>query len=354
MNATPTPNKVRLSSNANFDVSPIGFGGMALSHVYGGGLSDDDARNTLAEAIDAGITFFDTADVYGEPRPGTEGPAGTNEEMLAPLLARRRADVQLASKFGITGVPLSADEGAKPGTTGVDGRPEYVRSAAEASLRRLGVDSIDLYYLHRPDPNVPIEETVGAMAQLVDAGMVRHLGLSEVTSDELHRAHATSPITAVQSEWSLWSRDVEDHVVPACAELGVGFVPYSPLGRGFLTGTLTKEQVASDFRSHTARMGEGWDDNQKALTALADVATEIGASHAQVALAWLRAKGEQYGLSVVPIPGSRKSSRMIENLGCVDVRLTAAQISALDGISAAVTGGRNIVPNSEWISSGRE
>lgn len=349
-----TPDKVRLSTNADLDVSPIGYGGMALSHVYGGGLTSEAARDVIDQAIDAGITFIDTADIYGEPRPGTEGPAGTNEEMLAPLLAKRRADVQLASKFGITGVPLSAGEGAKPGKSGVDGRPEYVRSAAEASLRRLGVDTIDLYYLHRPDPNVPIEETVGAMAQLVDTGKVRHLGLSEVTSDELRRAHATSPITAVQSEWSLWSRDVEDHVVPACAELGVGFVPYSPLGRGFLTGTLTKEQVAGDFRSHTARMGAGWDDNQKALTALADVAAETGASHAQVVLAWLRAKGEQYGLTVVPIPGSRKSSRMIENLGCVEVSLTEAHIDALDGIARAVTGGRNIAPNPEWISGGRE
>lgn len=351
MNTSPT---VRLARGAELDVSAIGFGCMALSHVYGGGLSAAEARNVLSHAIDAGITFLDTADIYGEPRPGTEGPAGTNEEMLAPLLASRRGDVQIATKFGITGTPLANTEQKTVSNNGVDGRPEYVRASAEASLRRLGVDTIDLYYLHRPDPEVPIEDTVGAMSELVAAGKVRCLGLSEVTSDELRRAHATHPITAVQSEWSLWSRDVERNVVPACAELGVGFVPYSPLGRGFLTGTLTREQVAGDFRGQTDRMGEGWDDNEKALAALADVAEGTGASHAQVALAWLRAKGAQYGLSVVPIPGSRNPSRMIENFGCVDIALTGPQISVLDGIAAAVRGGRNIVPNPDWISEGRE
>ena len=348
-----TPDKVRLSANADLDVSPIGFGGMALSHVYGGGLTSEAARDVIDQAIDAGITFIDTADIYGEPRPGTEGPAGTNEEMLAPLLARRRGEVQFATKFGITGAPLAVD-GARAASRGVDGSPEYVRSAADASLRRLGIDTIDLYYLHRPDPQVPIEETVGAMAELVEAGKVRQLGLSEVTSDELRRAHATHPITAVQSEWSLWSRDVEAHVVPACAELGVGFVPYSPLGRGFLTGTLTKEQVADDFRSQTARMGAGWDDNAEALSALADVASETGASQAQVALAWLRAKGQEFGLSVVPIPGSRTPSRMIQNLGCVNVELSAEQMMALDSIAGAVSGSRNIVDNPDWISANRE
>ena len=177
----------------DLEVSPIGFGCMALSHVYGG-TTDDDARTTLGKVVDAGITLLDTADVYGEPREGTTGPAGTNEEMLAPFLAKRRDEVQLATKFGITGLRTLTDGSTKR----TDGRPEYAHSACDASLRRLGVDSIDLYYLHRPDPDVPIEDTVGAMAELVTAGKVAHIGLSEVTADELRRAHAIHPITAVQ------------------------------------------------------------------------------------------------------------------------------------------------------------
>ena len=207
------------------NTSPIGFGCMALSHVYGG-TTNDQARHTLEDALDAGITFLDTADVYGEPRPDATGPAGTNEEMLAPFVARHRDQLQIATKFGITGA-LTVEKRSEPPTSG---RPEYVRAACDASLRRLGIETIDLYYMHRPDPDTTIEETIGALSELIDAGKVRHLGLSEVTAPELHRAHAVHPIAAVQSEWSLWSRDVERNVVPACAELGVGFVPYSPLG----------------------------------------------------------------------------------------------------------------------------
>lgn len=339
---------------ADLDVSPLGFGCMALSHVYGGGLDDDAARATLNGAIDAGVTFLDTANVYGEPRPGTEGPSGTNEEMLAPLLAQRRDEVQLATKFGITGLSVgkgAVDRNARP----VNGEPAYVHEQAEASLRRLGVDVIDLYYLHRPDPQTPIEETVGAMAELVQQGKVRHLGLSEVTADELRRAHGVHPITAVQSEWSLWSRDVEAHVIPACAELGVGFVPYSPLGRGFLTGSLTREAVAGDFRSQTSRMGdEAWDTNQRALHIVTEVAGELGATNAQVALAWLLAKAREAGVTAVPIPGSRRLERVRENLGCLDVSLSPAQLERLDGVAAVVQGDRNIVDDPAWISAGRE
>ncbi|QNK53088.1 aldo/keto reductase [Dermacoccus sp. PAMC28757] len=339
---------------ADLEVSSLGFGCMALSHVYGGGLDDGAARATLDGAIDAGITFLDTANVYGEPRPGTDGPAGTNEEMIAPLLARRREEVQIATKFGITGLSLVRGEvgtNARP----TNGEPSYVREQAEASLRRLGVDVIDLYYLHRPDPLTPIEDTVGAMADLVQEGKVRHLGLSEVTADELGRAHGVHPITAVQSEWSLWSRDVEARVVPACAELGVGFVPYSPLGRGFLTGTLTRESVAADFRSSTQRMGDdAWDANARALDLVTEVANEVGATNAQVALAWLLEKARQTGVSAVPIPGSRRVERMRENLGCLELTLTSAQMQRLDGVAALVEGGRNIVDDPAWISSGRE
>lgn len=330
--------------------SPIGFGCMALSHIYGG-TTDDQARRTLNESIDAGITLLDTADVYGAPRSGNTGPAGTNEEMLAPLLARRRSDVQLATKFGITGITLGE---AHRGQKSTDGRPEYVLQACDASLRRLGVDTIDLYYLHRVDPEVPIEETVGAMATLVEQGKVRHLGLSEVTADELRRAHAVAPITAVQSEWNLWSRDVEKFVVPTCAELGVGFVPYSPLGRGFLTGTLTRQQIATDFRGRTERMGAGWDANQQVVATVAAVAAKVGVSNAQVALAWLLQKAKQLGVACVPIPGSRKSSRMIENLGANNVELTPEQMALLDQIADQVQGGRNISDDPRWISSGRE
>ena len=333
----------------DFEVSPIGFGCMALSHVYGG-TTDDDARATLGKVVDAGITLLDTADVYGEPREDATGPAGTNEEMLAPFLAKRRDDVQLATKFGITGLRTLTDGSAKR----TDGRPEYAHQACDASLRRLGVDSIDLYYLHRPDPDVPIEDTVGAMAELVTAGKVAHIGLSEVTADELRRAHAIHPITAVQSEWSLWSRDVEDHVVPACAELGIGFVPYSPLGRGFLTGTLTKDQVAGDVRGGTARMGHAWDANQRIVSIVAEVANRHEATNAQVTLGWLLHRAAEMGVSAVPIPGSRKPERSLENLGALDLRLDAEDMSSLDEIRTLVKGGRNIVENPKWISSGRE
>lgn len=339
-----------MSTLGTFDTSPIGFGCMALSHIYGG-TTDDQARHTLDEAIDAGITFIDTADVYGQPIEGRTGPAGTNEEMLAPLLARRRDDVQLATKFGITGITLGANHGSQKST---DGRPEYVQTACEASLRRLGVETIDLYYLHRVDPEVPIEETVGAMSLLVRQGKVRHLGLSEVTADELRRAHATAPITAVQSEWSVWSRDVEDHVLPACSDLGVGFVPYSPLGRGFLTGTLTQDQVQADFRGRTERMGSGWDTNRKAIAVIADVAAQVGATNAQVALSWLLHKADQLGIGCVPIPGSRRPDRMLENLNAIEVTLTPEQLARLDNITSDVQGSRNISDDPRWISAGRE
>ena len=335
-------------------VSPIGYGCMALTGIYGGGLTDDDAREQLHKAIDAGITLLDTADVYGDPQPGHEGPAGTNEEMLAPLLAERRDEVQLSTKFGITGEQVDPETGRIEAGR-IDGRPDYVRAACEASLRRLGVEAIDLYYLHRPDLTVPIEDTVGAMAELVQQGKVRHLGLSEVTVDELRRAHATHPISALQSEWSLWSRDVEARIIPACAELGIGFVPYSPLGRGFLTGTLTKEAAAADIRGATERMGAGWDANARALALVASVAGELGASNSQVALAWLFAKGAQHGVATVPIPGSRRASRMIENLGAAGLVLTDDQMRRLDTVAGLVTGTRSLyADNPDWTTENRE
>lgn len=318
-------------------VSQMGFGGMALSHVYGG-IDPDEAERTLHGVIDLGVTFIDTADVYGEPRPGTEGPAGTNEELVGKVLRTRRDEVQLATKFGITGA-------VGPGGTPTRGDRAYIHQACEASLRRLGVDVIDLYYMHRRELNRPIEETVEAMAELVRAGKVRHLGLSEVTADELRAATAVHPIAAVQSEWSIWSRDVENRVVPAARDLGVGFVPYSPLGRGFLTGTLTKETIGSTVLAGQPRFDEHFEANQAVVDTVRNVAAEAEAPPAQVALAWLRVQGERLGLPVVPIPGTRRVERMRENIGSLDLSLTDAQLSALDAASAQVVGDRNLTFN---------
>ncbi|WP_246065033.1 aldo/keto reductase [Aeromicrobium piscarium] len=321
---------------------------MALSHVYGG-IGSEEAERVLHEVIDLGVTFLDTADVYGEPHPGQEGPAGTNEELFGRVLRTRRDEVQLATKFGIVG---AIGTGANKTTRG---DREYVHQACDASLRRLGVDVIDLYYMHRRELDRPIEETVGAMAELVEAGKVRHLGLSEVTAEELRAAHAVHPIAAVQSEWSIWSRDVEAHVVPAARELGTGFVPYSPLGRGFLTGTLTPDAIAGSSRSGQPRFDEHFEANQAVVDVVREVADQLGATPAQVALAWLLAQGERFDLPVVPIPGTRRAERMEENAGCLDISLTQDQLSALDAVSDTVLGGRNLTFNGpEWISSGRE
>jgi aryl-alcohol dehydrogenase-like predicted oxidoreductase len=318
-------------------VSPLGFGGMALTPVYGG-IDPAEALQTLRHAVDAGITFIDTADVYG---------AGSNEELVGQLLKGRRDEIQLATKFGIEG-------NAANGYTGVRGDAPYVRQAAEASLRRLDTDVIDLYYLHRRDLRVPIVETVEAMAELVREGKVRHLGLSEVTAEELRQANAVHPIAAVQSEWSIWSRDVEQNVVPAAKELGVGFVPYSPLGRGFLTGTISASDLGeNDFRHKIPRFdGEALDANQAVVAAVREVADDLGATPAQVALAWLFAQGKRLGLPVVPIPGTRKTHRIDENLGALSLQLGSVQLEVLDQAADAVVGSRSADPN--WVSQGRE
>ena len=334
------------------EVSQLGFGGMALSHVYGD-VNEEQAERTLHAAIDCGITFIDTANVYGKPRPGTTGLAGTNEELVGRVLASRRDEVQLATKFGITGLSNNPE-------TRVRGDREYVRQCCEESLRRLGVDTIDLYYMHRPDLSRPIEETVQAMAELVREGKVRHLGLSEVTAPELRAAMTVHPIAAVQSEWSVWSRDVENHVVPAASELGVGFVPYSPLGRGFLTGTLTKEKIQASILADQPRYDQNFDANQVVVAELRAVATNyvvdgLTATPAQVALAWLRKQGERYGLPVVPIPGTSKIERVQENAGSLAVDLTDEEMQRLDEVSKNVQGERNFTftgPN--WLSHHRE
>lgn len=322
-------------------VSAIGFGAMALTPVYGE-VDDTESLATLHRCIDLGVTFIDTANVYG---------GGENERLIAQLLADRRDEVTLATKFGITGNP--ANRASRE--LAARGDAAYVRACIDESLQRLQTDAVDLYYMHRRDTSVPIEETVGAMAELVRAGKVRHLGLSEVTADELRAAVAVHPIAAVQSEWSIWSRDVEANVVPAAAELGVGFVPYSPLGRGFLTGTITSadDLPSGDFRRTMPRFGDGaLDANLAVVELVKGVAAQQGATPAQVALAWLRYRAQTLGVAAVPIPGTRRAARVEENLGSLSVTLTAQQLDALDAAAAAVTGHR--FRNLGWVSAGRE
>ncbi|WP_211879870.1 aldo/keto reductase [Pseudarthrobacter albicanus] len=323
-------------------VSPLGFGGMALTPVYGE-VDQSEALKTLHHAVDAGVSFIDTADIYG---------GGGNEELIARLLEERRGEVQLATKFGLVGTPAT-------GYTDIRGDAAYVRQALDRSLQRLGTDTIDLYYMHRRDLRVPIVETVEAMAGLVQAGKVRHLGLSEVTAEELREASSIHPIAAVQSEWSIWSRDVERNVVPAAAGLGVGFVPYSPLGRGFLTGTVDASKLGSnDFRRNIPRFAEDAAvANQGVVAAVQAVAAEVSAAGqsatpAQVALAWLLAQGRKLGLPVVPIPGTRKAHRIDENLGALGLNFTPAQLEKLDTAADAVVGSRSADPR--WVSEGRE
>lgn len=318
-------------------VSALGFGGMALTSAYGG-LPADEALAVLNAAVDDGITLIDTANVYGD---------GTNEELVGRLLAKRRDEVVVATKFGIV-------HGAD-GTRHARGDADYVRHCADESLRRLGTDVIDLYYVHRRDLSVPLTETVGAMADLVAAGKIRHVGLCEVTAEELREAHGVHPVTAVQSEWSVFSRDVERSVVPACAEAGIGFVPFSPLGRGFLAGSV---RSAGDLGPDDARHGfPRFDDanltaNLALLAEIEASAHETGITLAEMSLAWLYAKGEQAGLTVVPIPGSRHPERNRQNAAAVDISLSSEQIAELDGAAARVAGDRS--RDRAWVSEGRE
>lgn len=316
-----------------------GLGCMGMSEFYG----DTDeavARRTLDAALEAGVTLFDTADVYGR---------GANEEFLAPFVAAHRDEITLATKFAI----LRSDD---PAYRGVRNDRAYVRQAVEDSLRRLGTDVIDLYYMHRRDPGVPLSESVGAMAELVQEGKVRHLGLSEVTGAELREAHAVHPIAALQSEWSLFSRDVERSAVGAAAELGVAFVPYSPLGRGFLTGAFTDaaaELTTADFRQHHPRFtGDNAKANAALLAPVREIAAERSVSAAQVALAWVQQRAAVHGLAVVPIPGTRKPSRLAENTAATRITLTGAELALLEPIASQVAGDR--YPDMSSTSAARE
>ena len=319
------------------EVSALGFGGMALTSMYGES-DPDQALKTLHHAVDLGIDFIDTADVYG---------LGTNEELIGRLLADRRDEVTVATKFGID------TSGTEPGRRSRGDRA-YVRQCIDNSLRRLDVDVVDLYYLHRVDPHIPIEETIGAMAELIADGKVRYIGVSEVTAPELERAHRAHPLAAVQSEWSLFSRDVENAIVPTAARLGIGFVPYSPLGRGMLTGTVKQEELGdNDFRRYLPRFQlDAFATNTDALAPLTDIASQHGSTPAQIALAWLRAKGTQFALPVVPIPGTRNADRVTENASSVHIELTTDQLAVLDTLADAVTGTR--APDMSRVSAGRE
>ncbi|MFD7321100.1 aldo/keto reductase [Streptomyces sp. NPDC059875] len=330
---------VRLGTDGP-EIGVQGFGAMGISEFYGD-TDEAAARDTLDAALEAGVTLIDTADAYG---------SGANEEFLAPFVAAHRDEITLATKFALE---RRADD---PHYRGIRNDPAYIRTAVEGSLRRLGVETIDLYYMHRRDPAVPLAESVGAMAELVREGKVKQLGLSEVTGAELREAHAVHPIAALQSEWSLFSRDVERSAVGAAAELGVTFVPYSPLGRGFLTGAFadaSKDLSGSDFRRYQPRFtGENAEKNAALLAPVHTIAAAHGATAAQIALAWVQQRSAVHGLTVVPIPGTRKRTRLEENAAATRITLTEAELTELEPIAAGVAGDR--YPDMTFTAAARE
>lgn len=310
---------MKIRTLGTLTVSALGLGCMGMSDFYGG-RDEAEARATLERALECGVTFFDSADMYG---------FGDNERLLSDFVKANRSRIVLATKFGNE---FTADRKR----VGINGRPEYVRAACDASLKRLGIETIDLYYQHRVDPDVPIEDTVGAMAELVKAGKVRHLGLSEAAPGTIRRAHATHPITALQTEYSLWSRDPEGEILATVRELGIGFVPYSPLGRGFLTGAIARPEdlAADDWRRHAPRFqGENFTKNLELVGKVKALAAEKSCTAGQLALAWVLAQGED----IVPIPGTKRRAYLDENLGALDVALTPEDLAAIERIMPAGT-----------------
>ena len=317
--------EMRQLGKSGLTVSAIGLGCMGMSDFYGP-RDDEQSMDTLNRALELGVTFWDTSDAYGPHR---------NEELIGRAIRGRRERITVATKFGIVRYP---DE---PSIREISGRPEYVRSACEASLKRLGTDVIDLYYQHRVDPNTPIEDTVGAMSELVKAGKVRYLGLSEAAPETIRRAHKLHPIAALQNEYSLWSRDPEDNILALLRELGIGLVAYSPLGRGFLTGQIKKfdDLAPDDFRRFSPRFqAENFDKNLELVARIQEIAKQKGCTPGQLALAWVLAQGKD----IVPIPGTKRRKYLEENVGALDIKLTAEDLKRIDEVApkGAASGGR--------------